>query len=259
MVEVVTPETHGLQTLLRREHSTWWGGPRWWIQSLVGVTALCGLLAAVLFVLPTVAAAQGEDIDAVRAGQEFFFGLSPFVVAVATIILNQDTIIGEKASGIAAWILSKPVGRIDYFVSKIWGSAVGILATLLALPGLIAYGLFSLKIGGPYPIVPFLAAYGIITLHTAFYLTLTLMLGVLLDNRSRLLGITFGLLLGGAILMDFVGKAALLTPWPLSSLAVQTGLGTTLPRTMYIPIAATGLLTIGCLATGLRAARRLEL
>ena len=101
----------------------------------------------------------------------------------------QDVIIGEKETGTAAWILSKPVSRSAYILSKLIGNLVGVVITMALVPGIVAYLLIYVVGGVLLNPSSFFAAIGIIALNLIFYLTLTLMLGTFLDSRGGVIGI----------------------------------------------------------------------
>ena len=96
---------------------------------------------------------------------------------IAVIIILQDAIIGEKESGTAAWVLSKPVSRTAFVVAKLIAHSVGVLVTMTLLPGLVAY--LQLSLAGDTWLNPlaFVGGMGIVWLYQMFFLTLTLMLG----------------------------------------------------------------------------------
>ena len=251
--------TSGFWNLLRRENKVWWAGRRWLLQLLVGVAGLGGFLAFALFVLPGMAEATGETLNPFEAGVQIFFGLGAFALAIDIIILTQDTILGEKESGIAEWVLSKPVSRPAYILAKLLANALGVLVTLILLPGIIAYGQFALA-EAAMPLATFAGAMGVLALHTVFYLALSLMMGVIADSSGTLLAVTLGSVLGGAVLIDFVGRAAFITPWPLGNIAVAVAQGAALPAfILWAPILATGALTVVAVAVAIWRFERAEL
>ncbi|PDW01010.1 ABC transporter permease subunit [Candidatus Chloroploca asiatica] len=229
----------GLGPLLRREQRRWWGGKRWWVQALLWTLLLNGLLALTLFVLPQVAASDGVAItpaEAFEFGAQIFFGLGVIAPAIGAIILLQDAIIEEKSTGIAEWLLSKPIARSAYVLAKLLPNMLGMAVSMLLIPGVVGFAIFWVFDAEALSLGAFLASGGIVALHLLFYLTLSLLLGVILRTRGPLLGITLGSLLGGPL----VPVAALVqfTPWKLGELSVLPMLGVALP-----PIAATMLVS----------------
>ena len=110
----------------------------------------------------------------------------------------------------------------------------------VGLPATVAYGLLSLRTGAPYPLAPFLFAVGILTAHTLFYLTLTLMLGTLFNNRAPILGIALGSVLGGGLLGGFIKPLFSVTPWMLPKVAWMMTTGQAVPAELGLaPLVAT--------------------
>jgi hypothetical protein len=82
-------------------------------------------------------------------------------------------------------------------------------------------------------------------LHTFFYLTLTLMLGTLFNNRGPILGIGLGSVLGGGLIAGFYKPLMSVTPWMLPKVASLTASGQAVPVEMGIaPLAATALWSV---------------
>lgn len=239
----------GFANLYRKENQAWWGTRRWWINALLWTVLLCGLAAIMLFA-PNEEAKNATEAEIAQAGGLVAYllslGLSVFfefggpMLAIGTIVLTQDLIIGEKQSGLAEWLLSKPVTRRAYVLAKVVANAPPLLLLLVGLPSALLYGMLSLRIDALYPLVPFLSAVGIITIHTLFYLTLSLMLGIVFSNRGPILGIALASILGGGILGGFIKPLFYVTPWMLPKVAWLTATGQVIPADMGIaPLAVT--------------------
>ena len=203
----------GFANLFRKENRAWWGTRRWWINALLWTVLLCGLTGIMLFG-PNEEANQATAAEIAQAGGvvgyilmvslSVFFEFGVPMLAIGTVILAQDLIIGEKQSGVAEWLLSKPVVRRSYVLAKFFANALPVLLLLVGLPAVGTYGLLSLRVGAPFPLAPFLPAVGIMSVHTLFYLSLTLMLGTIFNNRGPILGIALGSVLGGGLLGGFI-------------------------------------------------------
>lgn len=259
MSEMTVSPRSGFWNLLARENKVWWGSRRWLLQTALGVVGLGGFLAFVLFVLPGMLAATGETMDAIEAGVQMFFGLGAFALGIDVIILTQDTIIGEKESGVAEWVLSKPISRHAYLLAKLLANALGILVTLILLPGALAYLLLTLADGAAYPVTPFLWGMGALTLHTLFYLVLSLAMGTLADSRGTVLAVTLGSLLGGSLIINFLPPATLVTPWALPNVAGALALGAPLLPEFLLPMTVTAMLTVAALGLALWRFQQAEL
>ena len=233
----------GFSNLFRKDNGAWWGTRRWWINAMLWTLLLGGLTGIMLFG-PNEEVAEAAEAEIALAGgliaYTLWVGLSIFfefgvpVLAIGTVILTQDLIIGEKQNGVAEWLLSKPVTRRAYVLAKLAANAVPVLVLLVGLPSAMVYGMLSLRTGAPFPLAPFLSAIGIMTAHTLFYLTLTLMLGTIFNNRGAILGITLGSILGGGILGGFISQLFYVTPWLLPKVAWLTATGQAIPVEMGI-------------------------
>lgn len=241
----------GFSNLFGKENRAWWGTRRWWINSLLWTTLLCGLTAILLFA-PSEEANEASAAEIAQAGGLIAYimslGLSVFfefggpMLAIGTVILAQDLIIGEKQSGVAEWLLSKPVVRRSYVLAKFAANTLPVLVLLVGLPSALVYGMLSLRTGTLYPLAPFLSAIGIMAVHTLFYLTFTLMLGTIFNNRAPILGIALGSVLGGGLLGGFIKPLFYVTPWMLPKVAWLTATGQAISTDMGIAsLAATAL------------------
>jgi len=231
----------GFANLLRNENREWWGTRRWLKQAGLWLLILNGMVALVMFVTPAVAEVTQDDnagaMDPVSMGIQAFFQLGATALAIGTAIQEQGKVIGERQTGITAWILSKPVARPAYFLSKVVTHSIGISTIMIGFQSAVAYGLFWLASGDPLPLLPFLIGVGGLVLHTFFYLTLTLMLGVFARTRGQVLGVAMGSLFGGMMLPGIIHQLGLITPWSLPSILPALVVQTPLPLgTALMPI-----------------------
>jgi ABC-type transport system involved in multi-copper enzyme maturation permease subunit len=239
----------GFANLLRKENRAWWGTRRWWLNALLWTGMLGGLVSLMLFMLPGVATATGDPQVAAAGGpvpfgllmgRAIFFELGTIALAIGVIVLCQDLIVDEKQSGVTEWLLAKPVARRSYVLAKLAASILAVLALLVALPALFTYGLLFVRVGSAYPLLPFLGGIGIMTVHTLFYLALTLMLGTMFNNRSPILGIGLASVMGGTLAGGFLQPLLYVTPWMLGKFAAIVADSQPVPPAMlWAPLAAT--------------------
>ncbi len=242
----------GFANLFRKENRAWWGTRRWWINAFLWTVLFGGFTAVIMLFAPSEGANQVTEAEILQAGAGIFFEFGCTLLAVGTIILAQDLIIGEKQSGVVEWLLSKPVVRRSYILAKLAANVLPVLVLLVGLPSTMVYGLLSLRMGAPFPIAPFLSAVGIMTIHTLFYLTLTLMLGTIFNNRAPILGIALGSVLGGSILGGFIKPLFYVTPWILPKVASGTATGQAIPAEVGLaPLIATVLWSMGFILVAL--------
>ena len=252
----------GLGNLLRKENRAWWASRRWLVQSVLWTVVVNGFTALVLFMVPLGAQITGdptiEKLGLLAVGVQVLLQLGPLALAVGTIILVQDAIIGERQLGVTEWLLSKPVSRSAYVLSKLLAHGLGVLVILVGLQGALGYGLLSLLTGESLPLRPYLVGMAGLAVHTLFYLALTLMMGVLTANRHKLLGASLGVLLGGVLIAKFLGIVVMLTPWSLDSVLMAAVLGMPLPVPVWLPIGLTAILSVIFVAVTLVRFERLE-
>ena len=86
---------------------------------------------------------------------------------------------------------------------------------------------------------------------------MTLLLGVLADNRGLVLGVSLGVLLAGSLLVSFE-PLLYVTPWGLSNVAVAAAAGLALPAELVAPIVATAGWCLLFVAAALWRIRRIE-
>jgi len=177
----------GLANMLAKENGGWWRTRRWWFQCLLAVFLLNGTMALNL-----------KEGGFENAGLGFLM-VSVMAGPIASVILGQDSILGERHSETAAWVLSKPIWRPAFILAKVIAHGSGLLLAWVVLPVAIAYFQIG-KATGDYPdAVGFVKAMGLMYLNLFFYFTLALMLATLFNSRGPVLGIGALLALGGPL------------------------------------------------------------
>ena len=196
----------GLSNLLDNELARWWKTRTWWIQSLIWVALIGFMLAAVTF------GRVGFDLTAVAMIYGIFAGLFP---AVGVIIIMQGALVGEKRDGTAAWVMSKPASRPAFILTKVIANGLGVLATMVILPGVVVYIILSVASKSALNPSAFLSALGILFLNHLFYLSLTLMLGALFSGRGPVIGIALALLFLQQYVIGLAPALGQFLPWTL--------------------------------------------
>lgn len=193
----------GLPNLLATGFHAWWGTSTWWTHALIWLGVTNVPLATLLW----------SDADTGQTPPVTIFAIMSMFGAVAVAIIMQDEIVGEKKSGTAAWVLSKPVSRTAFVIAKLVPNGVGMLATMVLIPGVTAYGVLAVA-GVSVEPLGYLAGLGVVALNLTFYLTLTLMLGTLLDSAGAVIGIALAFAFGQQFLNQLPMLGQLL-PWAL--------------------------------------------
>ena len=197
----------GLDNLLRAELGSWFGTRTWWVQILIWAASVN------LVLLFTVIGGATEETGDGAALFNVFMGLFP---AVGVSIMMQSAVVGEKRSGTAAWVLSKPVSRTAFIVAKLVANEVGVAVTMVVAQGAIAYAILSFSEGRPQPILGFLAAMGVHVINLSFYLTLTLMLGAMMNHPAPVIAIPLAFLFSQQWLVGLLPGLANVLPWTLA-------------------------------------------
>src|SRR5512136_3004742 len=120
----------GLASMLSKELAAWWRTRRGWVQCLVALIVLNGLLALNL--------RGNTGPNAVENATLSLMVTAALCVPVAVVSRAQDSILGEKHSGTAAWVLSKPLRRPSYLLAKVIANGLGLFVAWVALPGVVA-------------------------------------------------------------------------------------------------------------------------
>ncbi len=225
----------GFGNLYAKESRAWTRTRSWWLQPVVWTVVLVGPLLLPLRLMRDAFAAEGSSVLAVAL--EMFFTLAALAPAVGAVLLMQGSVVAERQLGTAAWVLSKPVGRTAFLLAKLAANALALLLAALLLPGLAAYALLSVENGAPLPAGPFLGALALDAVAVLFYLTLTLSLGALVDQRGVVLAVPLAILLGGDLVLGFLPGLSTVTPWVLGRYAAAVAAGAPLPSAL--PVVAT--------------------
>jgi len=240
----------GLSNLVRKENRDWWGTRTWLLQSLIWLVILNGLTLGVILITsdPTQLASADPAtakllVDKTTIPLDKFFQIAGIAMSLGIVVLAQDEIIGEKRSGTAAWILSKPVSRSAFVLSKLLGNLPGIVVIQVLLQGAVCYAMVSISRGSPLPVIGFWGGMGAVLLALLFYLALTLMLGTLFDSRGAVMGIPLVIILGFTLFPMFLPSSYEFLPYALTmsgggTPSVALALATGKPIASLLPVVA---------------------
>ena len=233
----------GLGNLLHGEYSAWFKSSRWW-KHLIMWFSIINLMMVIMIIASAQAAKGGEEGPPILFMYGIFGGM---FVAVGVMIIMQRVLVGEKHSGTAAWVLSKPVTRTAFVVSRLVVNSIAILLTAVIVPGVILYitlGLFS-DLGWLSPF-GFVAALLMVSLHTFYWIALVLMLGTLFESSSGVIAVPMTLFfifwMGTSMLPALIYTSPLLltfTPAPEQMSALPVSLMTGEPVFSWLPLIST--------------------
>ncbi len=242
----------GFGNLLAKELGEWFHTRRWLWQLLIWLIIINGFVGVMLFVIPLLQAKGIQlvgvaDTTMIRPEALGFYWSLPLAVLsgiAGVVILAQDEILQERQTGTAAWIISKPAARSSFILTKLFSNLFGVLIFIVALPGLVTLGETYLAAHKVVPIVPLLEGLGLVWLALAFYISLTILLGVLFGSRGPILGITFGIMFGGRLFASFVPPISYVLPVNLDAIAQVVILGMPMPAMLVSQVISTAILTI---------------
>ncbi|MBM4186031.1 MAG: hypothetical protein FJ206_01845 [Gemmatimonadetes bacterium] len=238
----------GFGNLLDKELGSWWRTRRWLVHLVLWQVVITGFILLVSL-------EQRGDTTAQRGVNEamqVFFQAGGFFGLIGAVLVTQGAIVGEKASGTAAWVLTKPTTRKSMVLAKMAGISGSFLTLGLVLPA-IAVLLVCQTVWGRTPdLVHFSEAVAIVGLHHVCYIAITLMLGAFFRSRGPVAGIALGFWLAGNILPNFVPPWLLLgTPWLLAPAAASIAVWQPLAFPLWVPMVASSILTVVALGLAL--------
>jgi ABC-2 type transport system permease protein len=221
----------GLANVLANELRGWWGTRLGWLLAIGAPALVAGLLAILLFSLPP----ASQPLDGVQGLLKLIGLLAP----LAVIVLMQDSLIGERQSGTAAWVLSKPVSRSAFILAKLLATSINVVFVLVVLPGLIGFTLLIALDPQSLRLPALGGALGLLALNTMFYVALMMVLGTVFERRGPVLGVGLGVALGLPMLLNLAPALTWLTPVPLADLGTLVAHGAGLADPLPV-IATTG-------------------
>jgi len=263
----------GFSNLFKVASGSFWHTRSWIVQSLLWLLLFNGTVASVLWTTTDILnrSAYPDNLTSMQIiGEDpvgnallIFFVFASMGLPVSAIIKGQDAINSERKSGTAAWVLSKPVSRPAFILSKMFAGALSVFITGVVIQGVIIYTQLSVWTGSPWPVAGFLGAMGLIFLNYMYYLTMTYMLGSFFTSQGPVLGISLGLALIGPAMVRGLPVINDITPWsfflPISE-DIPPGIAMFLgqPTSLIVPFIGTTLMCVIFTAVAILRFRREE-
>lgn len=230
----------GFGNLLRKELGQWWSTKLWWIQMLIWVLLIDGVSLIVAL-----------DRGGMTIDEHFFeatrtpFQVAVVVIGIGVVVTIQSTVIGEKDQGTAAWVMSKPVSRASFVMSKIVAHSVGFLITAVLVPAVVYAVISMTQFPGMLDYGEYAIAVSVIALSTVFYVALTTCLGTLFDGRGPVAGIGIAFILTGQFFNGMLPASLVMrTPWPLGEVAASFSVAAPLDWSRTTPIVYTSVAAV---------------
>jgi len=212
----------GMKNLITRElfHER---SRMYWIQQLLVWALFTNGMIALILALPP------DLIEGMEAMYLVSLGASYSILALLMVIfipiLLQGTVIDDKVSGTAAWILSKPVSKKAYLLSKLTASILSIVVVSVVINGAITYGVFS-AFGYTLNIPGFVMNLGLTSIVVVYFICLTIMLGTFTTSRGKVLAVAVVWGLGAQLIARYFPLILFLIPYSLPVLGIGFITGT---------------------------------
>jgi len=220
----------GFGNLLSKELGSWWRTRRWVVHLLLWLVVINGFLLLIWV--------DGRRHMTPDAGlgetMQVFFQAGGFFALIGAVLVTQGTIVGERKSGTAAWVLTKPTTRKAMVLSKLVAITLSFLTLSLVIPCAVLPIELHLLWGRLPEAGHFLEAVGLLTLHQFFYISLTLLSGTLLQSRGAVAGVSLGFWISGNILSSLVPWLVPFMPWPLTGAAANVALWRPVPVPLWV-------------------------
>jgi ABC-2 type transport system permease protein len=251
---------NGFGNMFYKQNHQWWGTWSWVVQTVVWLIIINGMFAVVVLMAPNsreakqaLQAASEAEVAAMKAqfadqGLAVYFTVGGLLAGAGVAVRAQDALIGEKRSGTAAWVLSKPVSRVAFLLAKLAADAAGILVTMVIVQGVVGYFIYKASTGISLPVPNCLAAMGLVAMVMLFFLCLTYMLGAVSDSRGLTIGVPL-ILASGSMVGNLVPLLVMTMPWNLVS-DMRSGPAMAIlllkgqPLATVTPIISTAVLTV---------------
>lgn len=249
----------GFANMLSNENARWWKTERWFIHLIAWLVLLDVSMLFLLYIRPP--AGDVNTPEMVRYNAQIvsglFFGLAgSFYLPFGIMIMVHDAIIKERELGTMAWILSKPLSRFSFVLSKLVANTIGVMVLMVLVPGVVMYGMISMYSGSLVNAANFFGALGILALLCMFYISLVLMLGTVTKSRYAVLGVTaFYIIVGLANQLPDIAK---LTTWKMTDTMANLAAFGQLPSD-YVQLVATTIWIVVLLAIAFVQVERIEL
>ena len=236
----------GFGNLLSKELGSWWRTRRWIVHLILWLVVISG------FVVLTSLEDSNSPAQRFSNAMEIFFQVGGFFGVIGAILVSQGAIVGERNSGTAAWVLTKPTTRKAFVLSKLVAITTSFLLLSLVVPAVATLIASRLLLDRLPEAAHFAEALGIQTVHQVFYIALTLMLGTFFRTRGPVAGAALGFWVSGNILINLIPKwATLAMPWLLSGAAASIALWKPIAFPVWIPVVSSVVLTVLFVAVAL--------
>lgn len=240
----------GFGNMVAKEYASWWRTRRAVVHLLLWLFVINAFILLIgLDEGP--AGGRNSPLELLEELIEIFIRVGGLFATIGIVVATQSTVVSERQLGTAEWVLSKPVSRPAFLLSKFVVNGASFIWLAVAVPATVFYLQTLLHAYVQPALLPFLAGMLLHIQHLLFYLAFTLMLGTFFHGRGSVSGIAIGFLFGGLILPSFFPWMTGWLPWALPSLAAMAAQQQPLPAGSVIAIIISLLWTLLCILVAL--------
>lgn len=232
----------GFLNMLKKENAVWWKTRKWIVHGITWTIIITGGVSFILYFFTRQAGVVIPDpLTGYKMGSaalETFFNVVGFSSVIGVIILTHDLIIGERETGTMEWVLSKPLSRSAFVLSKIMASIIWITLVMILLQGalfLLVVHLFK----GEVELLYFFKGLAVVWLICIFYISMLIFLGTQTTSRGVVLGLSFLFFLIGGAAPIYFRESIYLMPWELPKVAFAVSMRAPWSGMLISPIVMT--------------------
>ncbi|UCG86838.1 MAG: ABC transporter permease subunit [Gemmatimonadota bacterium] len=230
----------GLGNMVSKEWNSWWRTRRGLTHLILWLIVINGLMFLV-----GVDERQGSPPQEVLDELiEVFIRAGGLFATIGIVLATQSAVVSERQLGTAEWVLSKPVSRHAFLLSKLLVNGTSFVFLAVVVPTVVFYLQVIHHALMQPTVVPFLMGLLLHVEHLVFYLTLTVLLGTYFRSRGAVSGVAIGFLIAGSILPGVVPSVTALLPWALHPIAGTIARTSTVPDGAHVTILMCGLWSI---------------
>lgn len=229
----------GFGNMADKEYGSWWRTRRALVHLVLWLVVINGFI-----LLIGLDEAGGNPFSALEELIQIFLRVGGLFATIGIIVSTQSSLLGERQQGTAEWVLSKPVTRKAFVLSKLLVNGLSFIALAVLIPTTLFFLQTLLHTYLQPSFVPFMKGLALHVEQLVFYLALTLAAGAFLGSRGAVSGLALGLIFVGLILPGFFPSLMTWTPFALPGYSGLAAEGRPLPVLAWQPILITGLWTV---------------
>lgn len=237
----------GFGNMVYKEWGSWWRTRR----SLTHLILWLFVINGLMFLVGVDERGSNPPIEVLEELIEVFIRAGGLFATIGVVVATQSAVFGEKQLGTAEWVLSKPVSRPAFLLSKFLVNGFSFVFLAVVVPTVVFY----LQVIHHALMQPEFVSFTLGLLlhieHLLFYLALTLMAGTFFKGRGAVSGAAIGFLFAGLILPGALPSLTPLLPWVLHPLASTVALQQDLPDQVWLSVLMTLGWTLLCLLVAL--------